>query len=46
VAHACGLIEDLRDDPVFDRSLELLEGVLRALSPASTSSAVQLCLGA
>jgi chromosomal replication initiation ATPase DnaA len=45
VAHACGLVEDLRDDPVLDRSLELLEGVLRALSPASVS-AVQLCLGA
>jgi len=46
VAHACGLVEDLRDDPVLDRSLELLEGVLRALSPVSASSAVQLCLGA
>jgi chromosomal replication initiation ATPase DnaA len=32
VAHACGLIEDLRDDPVLDRSLDLLEGVLRKLS--------------
>ena len=46
VAHACSLVEDLHDDPVLDRSLELLEGVLRALSPASASSAVQLCLGA
>jgi len=46
VAHACGLVEDSRDDPVLDRSLELLEGVLRALSPASASpSALQLCLG-
>lgn len=35
VAHACGRVEDLRDDPAFDRSLELLEGVLRTLSPAS-----------
>jgi len=34
VAHACGLVEDLRDDPVIDRSLELLEGVLRNLMPA------------
>jgi chromosomal replication initiation ATPase DnaA len=34
VAHACGLVEDLRDDPCFDRSLELLESVLRLLSPA------------
>ena len=33
VAHACGLIEDLRDDPVFDRSLELLGSVLEVLSP-------------
>ena len=45
VAHACGLVEDLRDDPVLDRSLELLEGVLRTLSPTSASSAIQLCLG-
>ena len=37
VAHACGLVEDLRDDPSFDRSLELLEGVLRLLSAASAS---------
>jgi len=35
VAHACGIVEDLRDDPVFDRSLELLESVLRSLSPGS-----------
>ena len=35
VAHACGLIEDLRDDPAFDRSLELLEGVLRFLAPST-----------
>jgi chromosomal replication initiation ATPase DnaA len=33
VAHACSLVEDLRDDPVIDRSLELLEGVLRNLLP-------------
>ena len=33
VAHACGLVEDLRDDPCLDRSLELLEGVMRLLSP-------------
>jgi chromosomal replication initiation ATPase DnaA len=45
VAHACGLVEDLRDDPLLDRSLELLEGVLRALAPASAASAAQLCLG-
>jgi chromosomal replication initiation ATPase DnaA len=33
VAHACGLIEDLRDDPLLDRSLELLEAVMRSLAP-------------
>lgn len=33
VAHACSLVEDLRDDPMLDRSLELLEGVVRNLSP-------------
>ena len=32
VAYACCRVEDLRDDAAFDRSLELLEGVLRALS--------------
>src|SRR5262245_6316959 len=35
VAHACCRIEDLRDDPCFDRSLELLEGVLRFLAPSN-----------
>ena len=35
VAYACGRVEDLRDDLAFDRSLELLEGVLRALALAS-----------
>ena len=38
VAHACSLVEDSRDDPVLDRSLELLEGVLRSFSPASVPS--------
>jgi chromosomal replication initiation ATPase DnaA len=33
VAHACGLVEDRRDDASFDRALELLEGILRLLSP-------------
>jgi chromosomal replication initiation ATPase DnaA len=47
VAHACGLIEDSRDDPMLDRSLELLEGVLRTFSPGSGSipSADRLSLG-
>jgi hypothetical protein len=35
VAHACGLIEDRRDDPAFDRSLELLEGVVQMLLVSS-----------
>lgn len=28
VAHACSVIEDLRDDTVFDRVIELLEGIV------------------
>jgi hypothetical protein len=39
VAHACGLVEDRRDDPAFDRSLDLLEGVLRFLAPFKRLSA-------
>lgn len=31
VAHACSVIEDMRDDPVFDRVIELLESVIPAL---------------
>ena len=45
VAHACGLVEDARDDPVLDRSLELLEGVLRTLLPASIPFSARLSLG-
>ena len=45
VAHACGLVEDSRDDPVLDRSLELLEGVLRAFSPPSIPSSSGFFLG-
>lgn len=33
VAHACGRIEDRRDDAPFDRALDLLEGVMRLLTP-------------
>lgn len=29
VSHACGVIEDERDDPIFDRVLELLEHVVQ-----------------
>ena len=32
VAHACALVEDRRDDQPFDRALELLELVVRALA--------------
>jgi chromosomal replication initiation ATPase DnaA len=45
VAHACGLVEDLRDAAAFDRSLELLEGVLHALSLASVPLPDQLRAG-
>lgn len=31
VAHACSLIEDRRDDPAFDRMLELLEWAVPSL---------------
>jgi hypothetical protein len=31
VAHACGVIEDRRDEPSFDRALELLEWTVIAL---------------
>lgn len=31
VSHACGVIEDGRDDPTFDRVLELLEQVVNSL---------------
>jgi chromosomal replication initiation ATPase DnaA len=33
VAHACELVEGLRDDARFDRALDLLEDVLHVLSP-------------
>ncbi len=32
VAHACIVIEDRRDDPMFDRVLDLLERVVRSLA--------------
>ena len=35
VAHACRQVEDWRDEVEFDRSLDLLEGVLWTLSLAS-----------
>lgn len=37
VAHACALVEDRRDDPGFDRVMDLLEGAVRPFAqPAST----------
>ena len=35
VAHACGLVEDRRDDLTFDRVLELLEWIIDARLPAN-----------
>lgn len=32
VAHACGVIEDRRDDPMFDRVLDLLEWAVPVLA--------------
>jgi len=32
VAHACGVLEDRRDDPLFDRALDLLEWVVPAIA--------------
>ena len=31
VAHACSVVEDMRDNPVFDRVIELLEGIIPAI---------------
>ena len=32
VSHACALIEDARDDPDFDRTLEVLEAIAKHLA--------------
>ncbi|HWV80315.1 MAG TPA: helix-turn-helix domain-containing protein [Hyphomicrobiaceae bacterium] len=32
VSHACALVEDARDNPDFDRTLELLEAIARRLA--------------
>lgn len=37
VAHACGIVEDRRDDPYFDRFLEHLEGAIVKLTRALAS---------
>jgi chromosomal replication initiation ATPase DnaA len=34
VAHACTVVEDRRDEPVFDRSLDHLEVAIRTLAKA------------
>ena len=34
VAHACAVVEDLRDNPKFDRTLDLLEGIVERLCNA------------
>ena len=36
-AHACRLVEDLRDDPSFDRTLEQIELAIRMLLAANDS---------
>lgn len=33
VAHACSVVEDRRDDPTFDRALDLIETAIRHLKP-------------
>lgn len=39
VAHACGVVEDLRDDQRFDRVLDLLEAIVRyRLTPHASPS--------
>lgn len=38
VAHACGVIEDRRDDPLFDRALDLLEWAVPALTTRPSAS--------
>lgn len=37
VAHACGVIEDRRDDPLFDRALDLLEWAVPSLATRPSS---------
>ena len=40
VSHACAVVEDRRDDPVFDRIMQLLEWVARELMARSRRSPV------
>lgn len=41
VAHACAVIEDERDDPVFDRTLDLLEWAVPAMATRPLSYLAQ-----
>lgn len=36
VKHACAVVEDRRDDPRFDRTLHLLEGIIEHLCGVTT----------
>lgn len=38
VAHACGVVEDRRDDPVFDRVLDLLEWAVPSLAVRTSAT--------
>jgi len=38
VAHACAVIEDARDDPAFDRALDLLEWAVPVMAARMSSS--------
>lgn len=35
VAHACGVVEDLRDDPAIDKALTVLASILTASTPST-----------
>lgn len=37
VAHACALVEDARDNPEFDRTLEILEAIAKHLVSAESA---------
>ena len=37
VSHACALVEDARDNPEFDRTLEILEAIARHLASVDST---------
>ena len=37
VAHACALVEDARDEPEIDRTLEMLESIVKRLAKLDPS---------